>query len=163
MNGNAAGCATPAPFKSPSVHFAHATVATRGHPWFKSWFTITCLDAVPKPLGALHFGQRPFPKHPERVAVSVLGMLGQMFLACFFSSVLAPAFFTFARTTKRRQGLRKPVFFSSRTAPKDSPRDHQPPTANRCQPPPTANCQPPPTANHQRPPTTNRQPPTVKL
>ena len=70
---------------------------------------------------------------------------------------------------------RNHIFFLLRTALKDHPRDHQPPTANshqpptatnrqppsatnRRQPPAATNCQPPNTTNHYQPPITDRQP-----
>ena len=57
------------------------------------------------------------------------------------------------------RSFRNPFGLLLKTALKDRPQDHQPPTTNRHQPPPTANRhQPPPTANHHQPPTANRQP-----
>ena len=56
---------------------------------------------------------------------------------------------------------------SSRTPPPpflvngSPPKEHQPPSANRCQPPPTATNRQLPTAKRQQPPTTNCQPPTA--
>ena len=51
------------------------------------------------------------------------------------------------------------IFFACQGSPlRTTPRDHQPPTANRHQPPTANRRQPPPTANRQPPPTANRQP-----